>query len=508
MLILVLCSQLFTATGAVAAATRLHDRMLHALLDAPMSWFETTPTGRTLSRCSKDVDEADTQLRESFTSMFDCLTKSLSVIILVCILTRGWLIIGLIPVIILYYIAMQYYRNTSRELKRLDSVTRSPIFSHFAETLNGLSSVRCFQIEKEFLGKNLRSIDKNHRAFFLINSSNRWLSIRLELVGGSLTLLTCVILIAISDRSTAALAGLALVYVTQMLNTLNWGVRQVSETEVRFNAVERLLQYQGENFPKEAARLCDGDPKEGEWPAEGKIELKSYCMRYRPNLPLVLKQISCTIPAGSTVGICGRTGSGKSSLFASLFRLVEPAEGSILIDDVDTSKLGLSYLRSKLAIIPQDPVLFVGNIRMNLDPFDNYTDGEIWDALKLCNMSQAINTRPDKLLTLVSEGGSNFSQGQRQLLCIARALLRKPKILLLDEATASIDFKTDTAIQYMIKENYKNCTTLTIAHRLNTISDSDIIMVLDNGRLVEFDSPKNLLKIDGGVYKDMVEKDV
>ncbi len=481
--------------------------MLHALLAAPMSWFETTPTGRTLSRCSKDVDEADTLLRMAFTSMFDCFIKSISILILVCIVTGGWLVLGLLPATMLYYFALQYYRKTSRELKRLESISRSPIFSHFAETLHGLSSVRCFQIEKDFLTKHLKTVDTNHRAFFLINASNRWLSIRLELIGGTVTLLTCIILILISTPTTAALAGLALVYITQMLNTLNWGVRQVSETEVRFNAVERLLQYQGDKFPKEAVGICENDPKKGAWPLEGKIEFKQYCMRYRPKLPLVLKNISCNIPAGSSVGICGRTGSGKSSMFTALFRLVEPAEGTIFIDGIDTQKMGLNTLRSRIAIIPQDPVLFVGNIRGNLDPFDTYEDHEIWNALKLCNMYEAINTRPDKLSTLVSEGGANFSQGERQLLCIARALLRKPKILLLDEATASIDFKTDGLIQTMIKDNFKNCTTLTIAHRLNTIADSDIIMVLDDGNVIEFDSPKNLLQLENGVYKDMVNED-
>ena len=194
-------------------------------------------------------------------------------------------------------------------------------------------------------------------------------------------------------------------------------------------------------------------------------------------------------------------------MFTALFRLVEPAAGTIFIDGIDTQKMGLNTLRSRIAIIPQDPVLFVGNIRGNLDPFDTYEDHEIWNALKLCNMYEAINTRPDKLSTLVSEGGANFSQGERQLLCIARALLRKPKILLLDEATASIDFKTDGLIQTMIKDNFKNCTTLTIAHRLNTIADSDIIMVLDDGNVIEFDSPKNLLQLENGVYKDMVNED-
>ena len=506
-LILILISSIFTATGAISAATRLHDNMLSALLSAPMYWFETTPTGRTLSRCSKDVDEADTLLRQAFTSMLNCMVESLSILVLVTILTGGWLIMGLIPVTFLYYHAMIYYRKTSRELKRLESVSRSPIFSHFSETLNGLSSVRTFQIENVFEQKILQRVDTNHRAFFLINAANRWLSIRLELIGGTLTLLTCIILVISSTPTTAALAGLALVYITQMLNTLNWGVRQVSETEVRFNAVERLLEYQGEQFPKEKSSTFKTDPTTKMWPSHGKIEFVSYSMRYRKKLPLVLKNISCTIPAGSRVGICGRTGSGKSSMFVALFRLVEPADGSIKIDDIDSKTLGLRTLRSRIAVIPQDPVLFVGTIRNNLDPFEQYEDSEIWDALKLCNMYEACSTRPSKLESAVSESGQNFSQGERQLLCIARALLRKPKILLLDEATASIDFKTDKLVQDMIRKNFIGCTTLTIAHRLNTIADSDLIMVLDDGKIAELDTPEKLMQLKDGIYRDMVDAD-
>jgi ABC-type multidrug transport system fused ATPase/permease subunit len=501
-------AQITTAIGAVAAATRLHDRMLTALLNAPMWWFETTPTGRTLSRCSKDVDEADNLLREAFSTMFRCCIESVSILILVSVLTGGWLCVGLAPVLVLYYYALQYYRKASRELKRLDSVSKSPVFSHFAETLNGLSSVRAFQCERMFMQKNLVQLDVNHRAYFLSNVANRWLSIRLELIGGTLTLCTCIILVYTSKgTASAALAGLALVYITQMLNVLNWGVRQVSETEVRLNAVERLLEYQGTDFPKEKAEYSDKDPKDSQWPREGEIELCNYSMRYRTGLPLVLRDISAKIPPGSRVGICGRTGSGKSSLFSALFRLVEPASGCIKIDGVDTTSLGLTALRSRIAIIPQDPVMFVGTLRQNLDPFFQYQDEELWDALRLCRMHDVIAQRPDKLEANVSESGHNFSQGERQLICIARALLRKPKILLLDEATASIDMDTDNMVQGMIRQNFTKCTCLTIAHRLNTIADSDLIMVLDDGIISEFDTPANLLKREESAYSEMVAAD-
>ena len=517
-LILYFISQIVTSEGAVAAATRLHDRMLHALLAAPMRFFETTPTGRTLSRCSKDVDEADTLLRVAFSSMFTCFIESSATLVLVTVLTNGWLAVVLLPIGFLYFYILNYYRKTSRELKRLDSVSKSPVFSHFAETLNGLTSVRAFQMEEPFGKKNLDIIDVNHRAYFLSNVANRWLSIRLELIGGTLTLLTGVILVFISSPTTAALAGLALVYITKMLNTLNWGVRQVSETEVRFNAVERLLEYQGDDFPTEApsemlsdSALVGGTKGSAEgksWPLHGEIKLINYSMRYREKLPLVLRNLNATVPAGSRVGICGRTGSGKSSLFSAIFRLVEPAEGSIEIDGQDITSLGLKTLRSKIAIIPQDPVLFVGNVRDNLDPFGTYSDAEIWEVLRLCNMFDVLQRRgvgesstEVKLMAPVSEGGSNFSQGERQLMCIARALLRKPKVLLLDEATASIDMDTDNIVQEMIRKIFCDCTTLTIAHRINTIADSDLIMVLDNGTIQEFDTPAKLLEAQGLYYE-------
>merc|ERR1712100_261905 len=304
-------------------------------------------------------------------------------------------------------------------------------------------------------------------------------------------------------------AALALTLSFETTNFLKHGIRVYAQTEAAMVSVERIAKYTDEveqesETVDDAERLVELE----NWPMHGKVEVKNLSMRYRKNLPLVLDDISFTVEAGHRIGIVGRTGAGKSSIMNAFFRMVEAEQGSVCIDGVDTHSISLDTLRSRMTIIPQDPVMFSTTVRANLDPFTVYTDEEIWDALDRCRMKPVVEGLKLKLQSPVSEGGANFSVGQRQLICIARALLRKPKILLLDEATASIDFKTDTVIQSMIKENFKNCTTLTIAHRLNTISDSDIIMVLDNGRLVEFDSPKNLLKIDGGVYKDMVEKDV
>ena len=503
-LLLYFLSQLMLSIGAVAAATRLHDGLLYSLLGAPMSWFERTPTGRTLSRASKDVDEADTLLRQSLGSMFSCLCETGGVLVLVTVVTKGYMAVALVPVIGCYYIVLQYYRHCSRELKRIESTTKSPIFSHFAETLNGLECLRAFELEQIFLKKHVLSLDTNHRAFFLTNAANRWLSMRLELVGGFLTLITTVLLILTSTTEEAAVAGLALIYMTQLLNELNWGVRMVSETEVRMNAVERLLEYS--NLPQERERHSDGDKLlvARPWPSVGNIQFDNVQLRYRPTLPLALRGINLDIPGGSRVGICGRTGSGKSSLFVALFRIVELNQGSIIIDGVDVSKIGLSTLRESVAIIPQHPNLFVGTVRRNLDPFESFEDDELWSVLHDCGLEEMIRARQGQLSADVAEGGSNFSLGEKQLICVARALLRKPKLLLLDEATASIDAATDSMIQAMVRRVFAGTTQLTIAHRLNTIADSDIVVVLDDGRVAEMDSPEKLLQDPSSQYSAMV----
>merc|ERR1740117_267104 len=436
---------------------------------------------------------------------------------LVTWVTGGWMGIPLVPMLLVYFIIMQRFRRASRELQRLDSVSKSPIFNNFSETLQGLSSVRAFGAQHMFNEKNLQNLDANNRAYFLANATNRWLSIRLELCGAAVALCLASFLVYISGlpsdtgevfgATQGALAGLALVYMSNVLNTLNWGVRQVSEVETRLNSVERLLEYQGEDFPSEAASDLPDDPKEEDvWPSAGKIEIKDFELRYREGLPLALSGCSISIPAGSTVGICGRTGSGKSSLMVALLRLTEKAGGSITIDGKDIHAMGLQTLRSRIAIIPQDPVLFLGTVKSNLDPFGRYSDEAIWESLGVCQMRDTVQKRPKGLDSPVSEGGSNFSMGERQLLCIARAMLRKPKLLLLDEATASIDRHTDRVIQDMLRTVFVNYTTLVIAHRLNTIIDCSHIAVIDGGKCVEFGAPKELLQKASGPFKQMASK--
>ncbi len=274
---------------------------------------------------------------------------------------------------------------------------------------------------------------------------------------------------------------------------------------MRLNAVERLLEYSV--LPQEKAQILPGDEAivNAPWPSQGNISFTDVQMKYRPSLPLALRGVTMKIPGGSRVGICGRTGSGKSSLFVALFRLVELHQGQIVIDGVDASQIGLSTLRKAVAIIPQNPNLFVGDIRRNLDPFSLFEDTDLWHVLRDCGLEPLIKERPGRLNADVSEGGQNFSQGEKQLICVARALLRKPKILLLDEATASIDSETDAMIQKMVRKNFAGTTQLTIAHRLGTIADSDMIVVLDDGHVAEIGTPAELLQKEGGQYADMVK---
>ena len=308
------------------------------------------------------------------------------------------------------------------------------------------------------------------------------------------------------DFISAGWVGLALSYSIEVTAYLKHGVRMIATIEAQMNSVERILYYTN-NVESEAAETTDKDPPEGEWPTAGAIELKNASMRYRDG-PLVLKDISLSIRPGEKIGVCGRTGSGKSSLMIALFRIseIEHDGGMILVDDVNTADIGTSTLRLNISIIPQDPVIFSNTVRYNLDPFGQSTDQQIWTVLEKVQMAEVIANLPGGLKEEVAEGGENFSQGQRQLLCIARSLLRQPRILVLDEATASIDNATDTAIQTMIRENFQHATVLTIAHRLGTIMDSDRVLVLDDGRIAEFDSPERLLQRPDSMFKLMVDR--
>jgi len=382
-------------------------------------------------------------------------------------------------------------------------VLRSPIFAHFSETLDGVPTIRAFRAQDRFIFINEQRLDSNLRAYYLNVASNRWLAIRLEFVGTCAVSLTG--LLAVLGRGTVAagLGGLAISYALNVTQILNWMVRMASERESNIVSVERVKEYA--ELPGEApAVLPDHRPPQA-WPQQGAVTFMDYQMRYRPNLPLVLMGLNFTIRPGEKVGIVGRTGAGKSSMLQALLRLVEPAGGCITVDGVDVTSIGLFDLRSKFSIIPQDPTLFTGTVRSNLDPFQQYSDAAIWDALQRSYLKAKISEGEGGLDQPVEEGGRNFSLGQRQLMCLARALLRNSKILLLDEATSAVDQHTDQLIQRSIRTSFTDSTVMTIAHRIDTILDYDRVMVMDAGNVAEFDAPMALLDSDDSIFRSMAQ---
>uniref|UniRef100_A0A671YF12 ATP-binding cassette, sub-family C (CFTR/MRP), member 2 n=1 Tax=Sparus aurata TaxID=8175 RepID=A0A671YF12_SPAAU len=474
---------LLLANASVNASGILHSRLLRNILRVPMVFFDTTPIGRVVNRFS-------------FRSWILCLLGVLGTLFVICLATPFFTIL-IVPLAVVYYFVQRFYVATSRQLRRLDSVSRSPIYSHFSETVSGLSVIRAYGHQDRFLKHNEITIDGNLKSVYPWIVSNRWLAIRLEFLGNLVVFFSALFAVISRDSLDSGLVGLSISYALNVTQTLNWLVRMTSELETNIVAVERVSEYS--ELENEAKWVTDTRPPE-DWPTKGKLRFENYKVRYRPGLDLVLHGITCDIGSTEKIGIVGRTGAGKSSLTNCLFRIIEAAEGRILIDGVDISLIGLHDLRNRLTIIPQDPVLFSGSLRMNLDPFDRFSDEDIWRVLELSHLKEYVAGLQEGLQHEVAEGGENLSVGQRQLLCLARALLRKSRILILDEATAAVDLETDDLIQTTIRKEFSHCTVLTIAHRLHSIMDSSRVMVLDAGKIVEFDSPDNLLEKQGHFY--------
>ncbi|XP_044597664.1 multidrug resistance-associated protein 1 isoform X4 [Cotesia glomerata] len=488
--------------GCWLAARQMHLVMLRGMMRASLTFFDTTPTGRIISRFAKDVDVLDTSLPQQISDCVYCSFEVIATLVVISYSTPIFIAI-IVPIGVLYYFIQRFYVATSRQLKRLESVSRSPIYSHFGESITGAQTIRAFNVQERFIYESERRVDFNQMCYFPGIISNRWLAVRLEMVGNMIIFFAAMFSVAGRDSLSAGLVGLSVSYALQITQTLNWLVRMTSDVETNIVAVERIKEY-GET-PQEAPWEIPSTAPPKDWPSEGRVEFRDYKVRYREGLDLVLNGLSFSVNGGEKVGIVGRTGAGKSSLTLSLFRIIEAAEGKIFIDGIDISELGLHALRARLTIIPQDPVLFSGTLRLNLDPFDVHTDEQIWQALEHAHLKAFAKTLPNGLMYLVSEGGDNLSVGQRQLICLARALLRKTKILILDEATAAVDLETDDLIQRTIREEFKDCTVLTIAHRLNTILDSDRVIVLDKGVITEFDKPENLLQKPTSAFYSMAK---
>ncbi|KAK9460193.1 P-loop containing nucleoside triphosphate hydrolase protein [Lipomyces oligophaga] len=477
----------------IRAARVLHDRMLMHVLRSPMSFFDTTPMGRVINRFTADVSRVDEVLARVFSNFFSRLLKVLFSLLVITTANPSF-ILFITPITVLYLYYQRYYVRISRELKRLESVSRSPIYAHFQESLNGISTIRAYEQIKRFDRTNEYHIDTNNKAYFPSMLARRWLAIRLEALGSLIIFLAALLSVfsVVYGNFTSGVVGLTMSYALQITQAMSSIVRITVEVEISTVSVERILEYC--ELPMEAPAIIENNRPGSKWPMEGAVEFREYSSRYRPGLDLVLKGINLKIRPQEKVGIVGRTGAGKSSLTLGLFRMVEPAGGYVIIDGVNTSKIGLQDLRERLAIIPQDSQAFEGTVRDNIDPGGKHTDSEIWAALELSHLKAHIEGMEGRLYAMVSEGGSNLSVGQRQLMSLARALLTPSKILVLDEATAAVDVETDHIIQQTIRAEFKDRTILTIAHRLNTIIDSDRIVVLANGRVAEFDTPQALLE--------------
>ncbi|KAG2455285.1 MRP1 protein, partial [Polypterus senegalus] len=452
------------SVGGIIASRHLHHDLLHNVLRSPMAFFERTPSGNLLNRFSKEVDAIDCMIPDGLKMMLGYLFKLLEICIIVLLATPIAAIV-ILPLGLFYGFIQSFYVATSCQLRRLESVSRSPIYTHFNETVQGASVIRAFREQPRFILQTNQRVDENQKSYFPRFVATRWLAVNLEFLGNAIVLSAAIFSVMARGTLSPGIVGLS---------------------------VSHALQ---------AAWTLENSTLAPSWPQTGTIEFKGYGLQYRKGLDWALKDITLHIQEKEKVGIVGRTGAGKSTLALGIFRILEANKGEIHIDGVNIAEIGLHELRSRITIIPQDPVLFSGSLRMNLDPFDVYSDEEIWNALDLAHLKGFVSGLSDKLNYECSEGGENLSLGQRQLVCLARALLRKTKILVLDEATAAVDLETDNLIQSTIRSQFEDCTILTIAHRLNTIMDYTRVIVMDKGHIVESDTPSNLISQRGHFYR-------
>ncbi|CAK7197677.1 ATP-binding cassette transporter yor1 [Sporothrix eucalyptigena] len=516
-------------------------RAIGRVLRAPMSFFDTTPLGRITNRFSRDVDVMDNSLSDAMRMYFFSVGSIVSVFALI-IAFFHYFAIALGPLFLIFLFATSFYRASAREVKRFESVLRSNVFAKFGEGLSGVACIRAYGLRDHFMADLRQAIDDMNSAYYLTFSNQRWLSVRLDMIGNLLVFTTGILVVTSRFNVSPSIGGLVLSYILAIVQMIQFTVRQLAEVENGMNAVERL-QYYGQQLEEEAP-LHTIDVRKS-WPERGEIVFNNVEMRYREGLPLVLRGLSIHVQGGERIGIVGRTGAGKSSIMSTLFRLVEISGGRISIDGIDIATIGLHDLRSRLAIIPQDPTLFRGTVRSNLDPFNEHNDLELWSALRQADLvsddaeqpgsgnaasgsgsgsgskegasssvapvpaaADAVAGRDTRihLDSIVEEDGLNFSLGQRQLMALARALVRGSQIIVCDEATSSVDMETDDKIQATIASGFRGKTLLCIAHRLRTIIGYDRICVMDQGAIAELDNPMVLYQNENGIFRGMCDR--
>ncbi|XP_043692521.1 ABC transporter C family member 3-like isoform X1 [Telopea speciosissima] len=498
----VLIRSMLIATIGYKTATLFFNKMHLCIFRASMSFFDSTPSGRILNRVSVDQSALDTtipnQMEEFLMSLIEFLGTTL-----VMSQVAWQMLILFIPMSVICIWYQQYYISTARELTRLCGVCQAPITQHFAESILGSTTIRCFDQEERFIDTNLKLVDVYSRPKFHFSGAVEWLCFRMDMLASITYAVFLVFLISVSKGVLSpGVAGLAVTYGLRFsMHGVIWDLTMLENNII---SVERLLQYA--YIPSEPPLLVEENRPSHKWPSHGKIDIVDLQVRYAPHLPLVLRGLTCTFPRGRKIGIVGRTGSGKSTLVQALFRMLEPEVGQILIDGINISKIGLHDLRSRLSIIPQDPTMFEGTLRSNLDPLEEYTDEQIWEALNKCQLSDEVRKKEGKLDFVVAENGENWSMGQRQLVCLGRVLLKRSKVLVLDEATASMDTTTDYLIQQTLNQEFSGCTIITIAHRITSILDMDLVLLLDNGLVLEYDSPAKLLEIKTSLFAKLVKE--
>ncbi|KAI2641184.1 P-loop containing nucleoside triphosphate hydrolase protein [Xylaria nigripes] len=508
--------------GSLRASRELFARLNFIILRAPMRWLDTVPVGRILNRFTSDFNSVDTHLAYAVGFAASACLNLLGVIVAGFFVSPVIIVLSFVLMSICVGVAYRYIL-AARSVKRMESITKSPVFEQFGSALSGVLTIRSFNKSQTYVDRMYRRLDDWSAATWHLWLFNRWMGWRMAIVG-SLFGLFVTIFVLISPQMDSALAGFALAFALEFSGHVMWTVRHYANAELEMNAAERIVEYA--DLPTED---LEGVKPPAAWPTEGRLEVNDLVVSYADDLPPVLKGLNFSVKRNERVGVIGRTGAGKSSLTLALFRFVEARSGSILIDGLDISKIKLHDLRSRLAIIPQDPVLFSGTVRSNLDPFDNHTDAELFDSLARVHLisedenspatpastAQSDSTRKNTnifrdLSSSISEGGLNLSQGQRQLLCLARAIVSRPKVMVLDEATSAVDMATDALIQRSIREEFGDSTLLVIAHRLSTIADFDRILVLSDGRVAEFGTPKELWEVgekgEEGIFRAMCEQ--